>query len=248
MDLPAIGYDNYLTHSGVTPTGDGTNPEYAYNWRTDDAWTTGAASGYIEADMTTSHSPDYFAVVGHTLGTRSATIKLQYWTGAAYADIPEATATPSDDTAIMVVFTPVAATKFKLVVTTDGTAVTIAVASFGEVTTLERGLRGGYAPPPLARQDVYLNNISQSGAFTGRSLVRTGCSGQLALSNLSQDWVRVTLDPFITASRTQGWFLLWLEERRPLEAAYCWTTTAPQPSEMGDGQMACTIDYRGTVE
>jgi len=154
MDLPAIGYDNYLTHSGVTPTGDGTNPEYAYNWRTDDAWTTGAASGYIEADMTTSHSPDYFAVVGHTLGTRSATIKLQYWTGAAYADIPEATATPSDDTAIMVVFTPVAATKFKLVVTTDGTAVTIAVASFGEVTTLERGLRGGYAPPPLARRRI----------------------------------------------------------------------------------------------
>jgi hypothetical protein len=243
---PIIGYHDLLVDGTVS--GDGTNPENAYDQRTDDAWATGAASGYLETVLGSADTCDYMAVVGHTLATRSATIKAQYWTGAAYSDIPGATATPTADTAFMVLFPQsVSTTKFKIVVTTDGSAATLAVVQLGNRLNLQRGIRGGYSSPRFARDDQYYNAITVGGKLTGRSLISSGVSGTLQLSNLDSEWVRTDLEAFLTASRTRGWFVMWHPDEYDDEVAYCYTTGTPRPSEQLGAFANCSIGYVGVT-
>jgi hypothetical protein len=247
--LPIIAYDNLLTHADSTTTGTGTDPENAYDWRQDDVWTTLAASGELEADLgATTETANYYAISTHDLFTNGATVKLRYWTGGAYADVPGSSFTPVADVAFVVPFEPVESTKFKLVVTTGGTAAQIAVASFGEYLEMEQGLQNGYSPPRFARRDTVLNNRSQGGKFIGRSLIRTGTSGTLSFKTLDEQWLRNNVDPFILASRTQGWFFLWNPLGRPEEAAYCWTSSTPNPAQTGGGGFtAVSIAYEGVT-
>ena len=247
MDRPPIICHHDLMMDG-TVTGDGTNTENAYDQRTDDAWTTGAASGYLITELGSADTCDYIAVVGHTLGTRSATIKAQYWNGAGYTDIPSASATPDDDSAFVVLFpTSPSATKFKVVVTTDGTAATLAVVQLGKRLNLQRGLRGGYSSPRFARDDEYYNAITVGGKLTGRSLVATGVSGTLQLDNLDSDWVRTDLEAFLTNSRTRGWFVMWSPDLHDDEVAYCYTTNTPRPTEKLGALASCSIEYVGVT-
>jgi len=242
---PMIGYDNHLLTG--TPTGDGTDPANAYDWLTADAWTTGAADGYLRAVMAGSTACSYYAVAGHNIFTRGGTCKMQYWTGAAYADIAGTSYTPPNNNAFMIPFPSRSAERFQFVVSGLSAAASIAVVTFGVRLDLEQGVTGGYAPPRFARRDAVYNNTTQGGAFAGRSLISTGVAGTLALAHLDESWVRVYLDDFLIDSRTQGWFLLWSPEHYPTECAYCWTTSTPTPSYEDRGLMSVQIEYEGTT-
>lgn len=243
---PIIGYDNLLTQGTVTANG--SNGANAYDWMQDDVWTTAAATGTIESDMGTSTACDYWAISTHTCATRSCTVKMQYWTGAAYADIAGSSrALTGTDVTVFVPFSKTFATKFQMVITTDGTAATVGVVSFGARTELQYGIKPSYAPPRFARRDEIYNNISQGGKFLGRSLVRTGVTGTLNMTDIPEGYMRTDIDPFITASRTQGWFLLWNPADYPDEAAYCWTTGTPMPEQTGAQLTNVTIDYEGVT-
>lgn len=245
--LPIIGYDNLLTKTGVTVTANGSNGANAYDWLQDDVWTTAGATGTLEASFAGNVSCDYYAISTHTLGTRSCTVKMQYWTGAAYADVSGSSRALTSNDCVFVCFSKHTATKFQLHITTDGSAATCAVISFGVRLEMDEGLQLGYTPPRFARRDVLYNNMSHSGKFIGRSLIRTGIMGDMNIRNVDEDWMRVNVDPFITASRTQGWFLLWNPVERPTEAAYCWTTETPRPQQDGAQLTSVQISYEGTT-
>lgn len=242
---PVIGYENWLEDGTVTS--DGTDEENAYNWLTGDAWTSGASSGYISVDLTTSHECDYYAVCGHNINTKGGSTKMQYWTGSGFSDIPESIYTPPDDNAFMIPFPSKSATQFRFNVTGLSAACTVAVVTFGRRLECEQGVTAGYIPPRFARQDTIYSAMAHEGAYIGRSLVRTGVSGSLDLAHLSEDWVRAELDPFVETSRTQGWFLLWSPVARPAECSYCWTTGTPQPRYEDVGLMSVSIKYNGLV-
>ncbi len=246
--LPIICYDNLLEIG--TTTGDGVYPANAYDWLTGDYWTTSAASGFLETTLAPAASADYLAIFGHNLKTVAATIKLQYWTGAAYDDVPGATITPGEDErAYVVFFTSVSSTKYKVVVTTDGNAATLAVVAHGARTEMERGAEAGFMPPRFARRDVITNIVAQNGQRIGSTLVRGGVSGALSLSLLTAAWVRSTLDPFIEHARGNGgWFLAWNPSGYSAEAAYCWATDTPQVSLSDPGLMSTVIVYDGRVK
>lgn len=242
---PTIGYDNLLLQGTVTANG--SNGANAYDWFQDSVWTTAAATGTLESNIGSSVPCDYYAISTHNLYTRSATVKLQYWTGAAYSDVAGSSRTPTSNDCLFVPFFSVSATKFQLVVTTDGTAATLGVVSFGKRLDLAEGLQNGYTPPRFARRDDLYNNMSQNGKFIGRSLVSTGVTGDMNITNVDEEWMRINMDPFITASRTQGWFLLWNPLEKPLEAAYCWTTATPAPQQIGAQLTSIQITYEGTT-
>jgi hypothetical protein len=142
----------------------------------------------------------------------------------------------------------VSALRFQFIVQNLDAAASIAVVSFGARLELPVGCKAGYRPARFSRQDRILNNLSQSGSFLGRSLIATGCAGKLSLEHMDEDWVRGYLDPFLEASRTQGWFLLWNPDGRPTEAAYLWAKSTPEPDYEDVGFMRCTIDYEGITE
>lgn len=241
--LPIIGYENLL-ESG-TVTNDGSDPANAYDWLTYDVWTTGAASGYLEVDIGSSTACDYLAIAGHTIDEQTGDCKLQYWTGAAFADVPGSAFTPSDGSPHMVVFPSVSATKYKFVCSNLDAAATLAVVSFGTRLELERGAQAGFVAPTFGRQDRILNATAQGGQLLGRSLIRTGLAGKLSLAHLTESWVRIHMDDWITHSREKGWFLLWNEDALPNEVAYCWTTGTPRPSYEAPGMMTVDVAFEG---
>jgi hypothetical protein len=246
VSTPIIGYENYLEDGTVTT--DGTTAANAYDWLTSDAWTSGAASGYISVDLTTSHECDYYAVAGHTIYTKGGSAKMEYWTGAAWADVPNSSYTPPNNDAFMVCFDSTSATQFRFTVSGLSAACTVAVVSFGRRLEMERGVTAGWTPPTLARKDTLYTSRAHDGAINGRSLVRTGCTGSLDLAHLSEDWVRTDLDVFLEATRTQGWFLQWAPLDRPTEVAYVMTTSTPAPTYEAPGFMSISISYEGVTE
>lgn len=244
--LPIIGYENLL-ESG-TVTNDGSDPANAYDWLTYDVWTTGAASGYLEVDIGSSTACDYLAIAGHTIDEQTGDCKLQYWTGAAFADVPGSAFTPSDGSPHMVVFPSVSATKYKFVCSNLDAAAMLAVVSFGSRLELERGAQAGFISPQFARSETILNAIAHSGATLGSSVIRKGVKGTLPLAHLSEAWVRQYLDGFLTHARTKGWFLLWNHDARPNEVLYGFPMVPARPSFEAPGLMKATITYEGIIE
>jgi len=241
-NLPIIGYENLLEDG--TTTGDGSGAANAYDWLTYDVWTTEAASGYLENTPGGTQTVDYMAWAGHTIFSQTGAIKLQYWTGA-YTDVPGSSVTPTSDAPGMVVFPPVSSTKFKVVVSGLDAAATIAVVSIGTALELERGAQAGFVSPQFGRRDKILNATAQGGQLLGRSLIRTGVAGSLSLAHLTESWVRIHMDDWITHSRTKGWFLLWNGAAQPNEVAYCWTTGTPVPAYEAPGMMKANVAFEG---
>ena len=244
-NTPIIGYDNLLLDG--TSSGDGTNPENAYDGYTHDAWTTGAASGYLRAILGGTVNCNYYAVCGHDIYTQTGDCKMQYWTGGAYADCPGSAYTPVDNNVFVVTFPTVASTRFQFIAQNLDAAADIAVVSFGEYLQLERGVTAGYAPPQWMRRTTLYNAGTQSGAFLGRSVVRTGTAGQIVLAHCTEEWVRTDLLDFVSESEDHGWFLQWAPRDHETETAYCWTTKQPEPRYEANGFAEVTIGYEGVT-
>jgi hypothetical protein len=113
---------------------------------------------------------------------------------------------------------------------------------------MERGAQVGYTPAPLARVDKILDLWTHGGQLGGRSLIRSASEGSLDLRMLTPSWVRASLDPFIEASRTQGWFLSWSPTDYPDEPALCWTKSTPRPRYSDVDEMSVNIPYKARTE
>lgn len=242
--LPIICYRN-LFETGTVTT-DGSDKENAYDWLTHDAWTTNDPTSYLRVNMGSSTACDYMAIAGHDIFTQTASVKLQHGpNGADWTDVAETVLTPTDNDVIIIPFPAISAQWWQVYLSGLDAAASIAVVSIGERLTLQRGCQAGFVPPSMARADKILNSRTQDGAFLGRSLIRTGARGSIQLAHLSESWVRLHLDDFITHARTKGWFLLWNESAQPSETVYCWSSKTSQPSFEAPGRMQVSIDYEG---
>ena len=245
--LPIICYENLL-ESGVVVGNPVANAANAYDWLTHDSWTTNAAAGTLTLTLTGSAPADYFAFYSQDLFDNGGQIKLEYnQGGAGWNDVPGTTVVPGDNKPVVVLFDRIAADQWRVTIGCT-TACELGVVSFGLKMQLERGAYVGFTPPRFARRDKVLNAGSQDGHFLGRSLIRTGVVGTLALDKLTAGWTRDTLDAFLLHARRKGWFLVWNPDRRPDEVAYCWTTSISQPSNTGPRRMNASIAYEGRVE
>jgi len=248
---PIIGYHNLLEDSGAVIVGvPAAVVANAYDWLTYDYWTTNAAAGTITATFAEAKAADYFAFFGHTLADKNGTIKLQYKQGAgAWTDIPETFVTPGDTRPVFKTFDKIFANQWRVVIVCDaGETVNLAVVSFGEKLSMQRGAYVGVTPPPFARVDTILNSETQDGQFLGRSLIRTGISGSMDFDMFTAAWVRLSLNDFILHARTKGWFIAWYPTTYPDEVAYCWTSGTPQPNNTKQGRMGMSLAYEGRAE
>jgi len=246
-NLPIVAITNHFESGTVTT--DGTNKENAYDHSTSDYWTSaGTATSFLRVDMSSAIDCDYMAIAGHTLLDQTASVKLQHGPdGAAWTDVPLTDVTPSDNGVIFIPFDRVNAQWYQILLSSLDAAATIAVAAIGTRVQLERGVQTGFTPPDYSRVDRLLNAQTQNGQFLPRSLIRSNAQGSIALQNMTEEWVRTTLDAFIISSRTKLWFLGWNPTGFPAEVAVCQTTGTPQPTYSAPGFMSCKIDYVASV-
>lgn len=255
MSKLKIGYKNILeslaSHSFTVGSEDLDNPfvNCYDNLLFDFMRLAASATPYeIEVNFTVAQDVDYLAFYKSNLADVGGSIKLQYWTGAAWADA-STTISPTDTTPIMQIFTSQNSDKFKLIIDNNNTDVTIADIKFGEHITTEYGIYIGFEPPILARNIDYDNNTSDRGLPLGRSIRNKGFGSTLNLEFMGDVFARSTWLPFIKHAECYPFYLAWNITDYPAEIAYT-VTDGPidKPKQTHTGLMAVNVKVTGFTE
>jgi hypothetical protein len=126
------------------------------------------------------------------------------------------------DKPIFITFTQASSAKWRVLIAYPSAVPYIAVISLGARLDIPQGMGIGWVPPNLSNNDVFINHVSEGGAFIGRSLKMRGVEGKLDFDLLAPSWVRTYWAPFVEVARTKPFFICWDEANYPGEAAYCW--------------------------
>lgn len=251
-----ILYDNLVTTSNITGSSSaaGFPATNAANGLTTHFWKPTALPATLEVDFGVATDIDAFGIAAHDLATQECEIDFQSWNGSSW-DTDE-TVTPSDNKAIMSVYSSTQTTQTKYRISIDrvgGSSISdmpvIGVFSVGEVMVMERMLYGGHNPVTLSRTTTQTTNETEGGQFAGRSNIRQGVATSYEWRNLTPAWMRSTFDAFIVAARDKPFFIQWRPTEYPLEVGYVWTTGDIRPVNNGTaGLMDVSMNVRGYTD
>jgi hypothetical protein len=213
----------------------------------------GAAAGYAATNAATPTEYDFWkpannsetwevntykpkfiqfcGIAAHTLGSSGSEVIFQTWDGSAWETIDRHS--PLDDSAFMFLcnarLTPAA--RIRVIC---GNIPFVGVIQFGPVIELpQRVYAGSPTPIDLGIQTTFKENISQAGAFVGRTVERVRSKSQFSVSNLPESYVRNTLKPFIEYSQQYPFFLAERPQDYPDAVDYVRTEADITPSRAG---------------
>ncbi len=194
---PRIGAENLLRSplATVTASADsvGGEKENAYSEGfTFDFWRPGSSgTHWLRASFTGSPlKSNYVGIAAHNLHQHGGSVKMQHSIndGGSWSD-SSADFMPNDSSPIMIQYDDVSAGDHRLLVTSTG-AVSIGAIFFGEILKFNAPLGGGWTPPYLGRSNRYVNDVSEGGAFLGRSLIAEGARLSLRIRGADLPWLR----------------------------------------------------------
>lgn len=243
-----IGYDNIVPDSEVTASSEasGFPASSVKNATTYDRWKgNGPLPTLIVHKASGPNAPlvNYIGIAAQVLA--STIIDIDYsedgetWTFLESIE-------PSDNSAIMLLFETVQARYWRFTISGGAESPEIGVLNIGQALTMERPIYGGHRPGKLSRRTSYSNNMSESGQFLGRSIVRRGYKESFNWQNLTAAWYRENFDPFVAAARTKPFFIAWRPATFPDEVLYAWTNDDISPSNSGGRDlMTVSINVEG---
>jgi hypothetical protein len=229
MARPKIGYENFFTTGTVTVTDEaaGYEKEHAYNWNTYDFWkAAGGGVKYITVDLGAADIADYAAIAAHTLGTNGGTVQCQSSTNGSSWTNRGSAVSPSTNSPIFITFTAVSARYWRLQLTSTPASV-IGVASIGQAFELTRAASSGFVLPREARQNKIINNVSEGGAFLGKSIIAQGFSANYTFGIQTLAFVRGDWSTFIDHAVTKPFFFSWNPDYD--DGVYAWIEGDPTP-------------------
>ncbi|MDA0780679.1 MAG: discoidin domain-containing protein [Rickettsiales bacterium] len=231
-DYPRVCYNNLSAAAAITASSEATDfdKENVQDGLTSTFWKPTSQDSYLEFDMGSATTIDYIGIAGHNCGTQGNTINIQYWDGASWQTID--TITPTDDSVILFLFESQNRQIFKIEFT-GGSVPSVASIFMGVQLVMERQLYGGHTPIIFAKQHVIRPNISETGQYLGRSVVREGAFLRADFPNLTAAWVRTNILPFIEDAVDNPFFFAWRPTSYPDEVCYCWTDGDLSASNMG---------------
>jgi hypothetical protein len=130
-----------------------------------------------------------------------------------------------------------------------GTAApTIAVVYCGALLVLQRRMYVGHTPINMGRDVSHASHRSVSGNFLGRIVLGRKTGTSVALQNLTPDWYRTYMHPFVLAAEEIPFFFAWRPSSYPNEIGYAWLTQDPKPSnQRTNGMMQVDLQLEGVV-
>jgi hypothetical protein len=227
-----IGYENFTPDSTVTATTETVDfPAVAIkNQMTFESWKPTVLPATITIAFGSSKSIGYIGVASHSLNGN--TVTPEYSTDGAVWNPLDAINTPTDDSAILMLFTTVAATHVRLTITGSGTP-TIAVVYVGQILEMLRPFYSGHTPAVLSRQTVIKPNKSVGGQWLGRSVLRQGLATQYEWANSDITWYEDNFETFVEAAIVAPFFIAWNILEHIDHVAYEWTSDDIAPSLSG---------------
>lgn len=229
VERPRIAYTNLLASASATVSTDSEAVGFEFENLCDGLpftfWkpaTTGVH--YVTAVFGSVQTVNFFAFYNQDLYENAGTISLQY-SNDGVSWFTAVAVMPADNKPVYRTFTSISATRWR--VKHDCTvACKIGVAAFGVDLQLERGIWIGFKPPSMNYNVEITTNVSESGTFLGRSLLKRGAKIEMALDHLTIQWVYDYWKPFMDAALLSPFFVRWNETDRPDEVIYAWLNAA----------------------
>lgn len=245
-DAGILGYRNVVTlanlsgTSGLTayPVSNLANPSTASVWRAADTGTQ-----YLTINAVTS--ADYIGLARHNLGSTGAIVSVEAYAAGAWSTVFAEQILGSDAPAILR-FALTSASAFRLKIQPGTAAPEIAVLYLGALLELQRRIYVGHTPIPYGRTTTVQSGRSESGNFLGRVVLQERLESSVELQNLTPNWYRENLDPFIIAAKTLPFFFAWRPGTYPDEVGFCWLTGDAQPvNQRANGMMQINLSLGG---
>ena len=124
----------------------------------------------------------------------------------------------------------------------------LAVAYIGTALAMQRKIYQGHTPLTLARVTDIATNMSERGQFLGRSIIRMGAQTSCEWAHLKAAWYRSNFDPFVSAARTDPFFIGWRPLQYPSEMGFVWATDDIKPKITGPRDfMSVGLTVRGLI-
>ena len=257
---PIIGYQNLVTAINVSATTeDASYPATNLaNPATHLIWKSGAGSPsseeYLTVDLNTPEDVDYLAIARHNLGTSAAAVSVEA--------SPENPSSPQswdeliaprllpDDGPIIFRFDKRSYTQIRLRIQDSIATVPqtpfVAVLYVGALLPMQRRLYVGHTPLKYGRETMIANLRSISGNFLGRVVLGEKRRSQAQFRNLTPDWYRAYMDPFVLAAQESPFFFAWRPGTYPDECGYAWLSSDPKPQNQStNGMMQVTLEMEG---
>ena len=260
VNNPLIGYENLTTISNVSATSEDTdypatnlaNPATNLTWKGENSSPIGDI--YLTVIVDRVDPIDYVAIAKHNLATGQITVSVE-----GLADNTESPTNwvelcsdviLAENGPAMFCFAAQSlyAVRLRLQPSNLDVVPQIAVLYTGKLLTLQRRIYVNHTPINYATAAKIVNAKSESGNFLGRIVLNEWNSNNITLQNLTPDWVRASLMPFIQLSREFPFFFAWRPSDYPQEVGYCWMTNDPQPvNQLSNGMMSIQLNMTGVV-
>lgn len=258
LNHPIIGWQTAVDVSNIEASSEDpdypainlANPATHLKWRA--AETTAPDDEWVQVLLPTVQYFDYVGIARHNLGSAQIPITIE---GATEVDtsgdpIFDITLTAeqllADDGPAIFRFTRQNLIAVRLSLGTGNDFPEIAVCYVGELLTLQRKIYVGHTPITYGRTTRIVTGKSESGQYLGRVIISEARETGIDLKNLTPDWYRTYLDPFIAAAEVTPFFFAWRPQEYPQEVGYAWMSNSPQPeNQLPNGMMSIALQMSG---
>ena len=261
-DSPIVGYQNLVTASNVTATTEDADFPISNvaSSSTYLRWKSGAGSPTSEEYITvlpdTADDLDYLAIARHNFGTSQAVVSVEGvseepGSPADWFELVGETLLPNDSPTIFR-FTPQPLYGIRLRIQESQAATPatpfLAVLYVGKLLLLQRRIYVGHTPITMGRELSLANHRSINGNFLGRIVLAKRTKTTVELKNLTPDWYRTYMDPFLLAAEEAPFFFGWRPGTYPYETGFVWLAADPKPqNQLANGMMQVSLDLEGTI-
>lgn len=185
---PMVLWDNVLLDGTVTASTEATDAEVE-NLLTDstwDYWQPTTTSGTVDLSISPSTAVSALGISAHDLGTQGATVTVYETSGTP---VELASVTPTNDSAILILFDSTDSTDFQISITGASAAFSIGNMCLGTPLIFESGVVPSYTPIYMAENIELLQNTSLGGQFFQNRVIRKSAETSVNLNILDRSFV-----------------------------------------------------------
>lgn len=230
---PIICYENHVTTSNLVA--DQEDADYPAtnlaNPLTNSLWKSGStADQYLTVTLSGGDEVDYVGIARHNFGSGAVLVSIEAITDEEGAEWEEVVGEQDlgNDSPALFVFEPGFFVSVRVKLQPDAVAPQAAVLYLGKSLRMQKGLQPGYVPLSLARTRDVLNGTAMNGDFGGSIVMSQRLGSAASFKALGGSWYRETMQPFVDVCR-DPFFFAWRPVSFPLEVAYAWALSDPQP-------------------
>lgn len=248
-DNPLIGYQNLVTAGNISsttanasfPVVNLSNPATYLRWK----GTSIVADEYITMALATADLCDYVGIARHNFATAQIPVSLELFIGGIWTQVV-APFIPPNDGPILMRFTPQSIVSARIRLQHNAVVPFAAVVYAGRLLISQRRLYVGHTPLTYGQITKITSGRSENGQFLGRIQISGSSKSTVDLKDMTPDWYRTNMAPFIVAAREIPFFFAWRPLTYPNEVGFAWITNDPQmQNQRSNGMVKVTIEMGG---